>query len=294
MGGDGPHDTDGARDALERALRDRIRRDEAAFSTGGDGPGDRPADTLWDHVRRVARLAVSLGREEGVDPEACRLAGLFHDAGKFAGGRYHDDDLPEEQRSVRALRELAADHGLPAARVEPVAEAILQLYRDDPEPTPLARVLFDADNLDKLGPLGVANFFAKAGLRGRAMSLDLLRATTVELTYARSAPDALYTAAGRRRAAVRGAQTEAYFAGLFEALRDDGLADIVVEEAVHEGLPLVIATPRACSCGGALAREIREVPGMKCVRIHLRHRCTACGAEHELAFCRPRLGGGGA
>jgi len=273
----------GPRSPLERALRDRIREDEAAFARSGG-----PADTLWDHVARVASLAVSLGAEEGLDPEPCRLAGLFHDAGKFAGGRYHDDDRPEEQRSVATLRELAAAHGVPDAQVEPVAEAILQLYRDDPDPTPLAMVLFDADNLDKLGPLGVANFFAKAGLRGGGVSRDLLFQATVELTYARCAPRSLYTAAGRRRAAVRGAQTEAYFRALFDALRDDGLADVQVGEVEHEGLTLVVAAP-ACACGGALRRSVWEEPGMKCVRVHLRHECAACGEIHELVFCRPRL-----
>jgi putative nucleotidyltransferase with HDIG domain len=280
------HDDEGPRTALERELRGRLRDDETRYASSGDAGA---TDTLWDHSLRVARLAAGLGREEGIDPDSCRLAGLFHDAGKFAEGRYHDDDLPEEQRSVGVLEELATAHGLAGDQVAAVSEAILQLYRDDPQPTSLARVLFDADNLDKLGPLGVANYFTKAGLRGHAVSRDVLLQATVELTYARCAPRSLYTAAGRRRATHRGAQTEAFFRQLLDTLRDDGLHDLTIEEIDHQGLPLVVVTPPSCRCGGPLQRTIWESPGMKCTRVHLRHACKVCEQSHELAFCRPRL-----
>ncbi len=57
----------------------------------------------------------------------------------------------------------------------------------------MAAVLFDADNLDKLGPLGVANYFVKIGLRGRGISTSSILRLTVELTYARHAPRCLAT-----------------------------------------------------------------------------------------------------
>ena len=113
-----PHAT-----TLEQALRARIRRDEQAA-----GRPDRPPDTLWGHLQRVAAIAETLGREEGVEPALCRLAGLFHDAGKFAGGRYHGEDVPEEQLSVDALQALGGAHGLAEADLDAVAEAIEQLY----------------------------------------------------------------------------------------------------------------------------------------------------------------------
>ena len=265
-------------------LRDRIRADEAAF-----GRMDGTLDTLWGHVLRVAALAEHLGRTEGLDPALCRLAGLFHDAGKFTGGRYHDDQRPEEHRSVEVLREMGGHHGLPAALVDPVAEAIEQLYRDDPDPTPLACVLFDADNLDKLGPQGVANFFVKSGLRGQGLSLPLLHRVTVELTYARHAPRSLWSAAGRELARKRGPQTIRYFHDLLQQLREDGLADIRVEEVTFEGLQLDVATPSTCVCGGSQTRRIWQVAGMKCSEIHVEHACTTCEERVEIRFCRPRL-----
>jgi HD superfamily phosphodiesterase len=269
---------------LEAALRERVRAEEDSHTRS-----DRGSNTLWDHLQRVAILAERLGREEGVDPLACRLAGLFHDAGKFASGRYHGDDLPEEQRSVEALRELARDSDLEAGLVELVAESILQLYRDDPEPNDLTRVLFDADNLDKLGPLGVANFFIKAGLRGRAISRELLYGFTVELTYARHATRCLATATGRKLAGDRAPATTRALLDVIEQLRADGLHDFAVEQVEHDGLVLDVVSPAACTCGGAIARRVWDVAGLKCSEIHLEHRCQTCGEQSEIRFCRPRL-----
>ncbi len=269
---------------LEAALRKRIRSEEASYARR-----DRKTDSLWGHLERVARLAEALGRKEGADPQACRLAGLFHDAGKFAAGQYHQGEVAEEELSVAVLRELTQQRDLPAALVEEVGDAILQLYRDDPDPSPLAQVLFDADNLDKLGPLGVANYFVKSGLRGRGVSGARLFGITVELTYARHAQDCLHTAAGRDLARRRAAQTRRYFCELLDSLREDGLYDFRISQVVHDGLVLDVAAPERCTCGVSLDRRAWQVPGIKCNEIHLEHACASCGFRHELRFCRPRL-----
>jgi uncharacterized protein len=214
---------------------------------------------------------------------------MFHDAGKFSEGRYHHDERPEEEGSVECLRELGAEHGLDSQLVDEVAEAILQLYRDDPEPSPLAAVLFDADNLDKLGPLGVANYFTKIGLRGRGISKSSILRLTVELTYARHAPRCLATETGRRLAQPRAAATIRYIKDLIDSLRDDGLYDFHVEEVDFDGLTLDVVTPATCECGGRLERKVWEVPGLKCTEIHLKHTCAECESEKALRFCRPRL-----
>jgi uncharacterized protein len=271
-------------ESIAAALREQVREDEASY-----GRGDREPDSLWDHLERVSRLAERLGHLEGVDPIACKLAGLFHDAGKFSEGRYHQDERPEEMSSVECLRKLGEKHGLDSRLVDDVAEAILQLYRDDPEPSPLAAVLFDADNLDKLGPLGVANYFAKVGLRGRGISKSSILRLTVELTYARHAPRCLATETGRRLAHPRAEATVRYIRDLIDTLREDGLYDFQVEEVDFNGLTLDVVAPIACECGGKLDRSIWEVPGLKCSEIHLKHTCLDCGKDKKLRFCKPRL-----
>jgi uncharacterized protein len=270
--------------SLESALREHLRAEEARHS------GKRPApDTLWEHACRVARIAERLGAAEGLDPSSCRLAALFHDAGKFEEGRYHEDGRPEEERSVELLREMGLAHGLDEAQIAPIGEAVLQLYRDDPEPSPLARVLFDADNLDKLGPLGVANAFVKAGLRGSPLGPRLLLRLTVELTYARHAARAMHTRLGREWAGRRAEQTVVFVLSLLESLREDGLYDFRVEPVDFEGLTLDVVSPAACACGERLERRVWQEAGLKCTEIHLEHACTACRDRSEIRFCRPRL-----
>jgi len=269
---------------LTAALRDHLRAEEARHAQARPAP-----DTLWDHAQRVARIAERLGASEGLDPVTCRLAGLFHDAGKFEGGRYHEDGRAEEERSVELLREMGRAHGLDEQRIGAIGDAVLQLYRDDPDPTPLAQVLFDADNLDKLGSLGIANYFIKAGLRGSPLSPRLLYRLTVELTYARHAPQSMYTRPGREWARRRAQESIGFVTGLLTALREDGLYDFRIQPVDFEGLTLDVVAPAACTCGAPLARRIWQTAGMKCTEIHLEHACTACQERSEVRFCRPRL-----
>ncbi len=269
---------------LESDLRLRIRDEEDRHTRG-----DRGRDSLWDHLERVALLAEKLGRAEGIDPQTCRLAGLFHDAGKFAGGSYHKGDIPEEEKSVDVFIELAEKHGLDAAIVREVSESIRQLYREDPDPTPLTCVLFDADNLDKLGPLGIANYFVKAGLRGGGVSEKLLYRLTVELTYARYAPDCMATDAGRKAAVKRAPETIRFLCDLLDTLHEDDLYDFHIEEIEFDNLILDVVAPPTCACGGEINRRIWDIPGIKCSEIHLEHTCPSCGFKHEIRFCRPRL-----
>jgi uncharacterized protein len=214
---------------------------------------------------------------------------LFHDAGKFRGGSYHRDNRPEEEYSVDALMELAENESVPENLLQEVADSIRQLYREDPEPTLLTRVLFDADNLDKLGPLGVANFFIKSGLRGNGMSEDLLYRLTVELTYARHAPHCMATNTGRRWASKRAPETHRFLISLLNTLRDDDIYDFRIEEVLYDNLTLDVVSPSVCSCSGTLQRKIWKVPGIKCTEIHLEHTCSKCDKIHKMHFCSPRL-----
>ena len=269
---------------IEDSLRDHVQREETAADQG-----ERTVDSLWDHLSRTAGIAEQLGRAEGIDPATCRLAALFHDAGKFHEGQHHGDSVPEEQHSVEVLDRLAERHGVPEDQVAEISEAILQLYRGDPDPTPLAKVLFDADNLDKLGYLGAANFFVKRGLRGRGISPSFMIQFTVELTYARHAVGCMQTEAGQRLGATTGASDQSFFTSLLDQLREDGLADLVINELDFDGLLIDAVVPSTCSCGRALVPEIRQDEGIKCRKIHLVHACRDCDERYEVRFCRPRL-----
>lgn len=269
---------------VESTVRDQMQAEEAAH-----GRKDKPPNSLWGHALRVALIAERLGLAEGVSSAACRLAGIFHDAGKFGGGCYHQGDTPEEERSVVVLREITENMGLDPLLLDQVEESILQLYRDAPDPTQLTKILFDADNLDKLGTLGVANYFIKAGLRGGGITPSVLYRTTVELTYARHAPRILATESGRELARKRAPDTISFYKNLLDSLREDGLYDFRIDEVYYDGLTIDVVSPVECDCGEKLSRRIWDIPGLKCFEIHLEHSCSSCGPRHELQFCRPRL-----
>ncbi len=116
----------------------------------------------FDHVLRVWRLAMRIGREEGADLEVLQAAALLHDMGRpteRATGACH------AEVSAAMARKILSARSIPAARIEAVADAIAQhRYRGALAPESLeARVLFDADKLDAIGAIGLARAFAIAG-----------------------------------------------------------------------------------------------------------------------------------
>ena len=268
---------------IENKLRRKLLKEEAAyFSKKKDH-----VDSLWCHSSRVAAIAEKLGKEERMNPIACRLAGLFHDSGKFVDGRYHDDDLPEEQRSAELLRDIAQDRGIDAHLLDQVEESILQLYRNDPNPTHLTKILFDADNLDKLGLLGVSNFFTKVGLRGGGLSESVLYQLTVELTYARYTSKRFLTQSGKALAKQRSTDTIGFFKQMLCHLREEGIFDFCIREVTHNDITIDVVEPSSCSCGKQLERYIKDNVGIKCKEIHLEHFCDACGVINKFKFCEP-------
>jgi uncharacterized protein len=267
---------------IRNELGQHIRKEESSYGSDVSAP-----DTLMGHLDRVASYAVRLASEEGVDLLCAELAGLFHDAGKFHGGQYHKGDTPEEEYSVEILREMGKRNGLDPAIIEEASDAIRQLYLDDPKPTPLSMVLFDADNIDKMGLLGIANYFIKSGLRGEGITAEMLMDLTVELTYARYASRRLFTKTGRAIAERRSSDTIRFIHDFLESLKEDGLFDVRVERTSVSDLELEVITPSACHCGAKLAKKTWIEKGVKCTEIHLEIACTACDNRYKIKFCRP-------
>ncbi len=269
--------------SIRNALGQHIRREESAYSSTIKAP-----DTLMGHLERVAAYAVRLALQEGVDPLRAELAGLFHDAGKFYGGKYHEGNKPEEEYSIEVLQHLTGKDGLEQTVIEDVSDAIRQLYRDDFKQTPLSMVLFDADNLDKIGLLGIANYFIKSGLRGQGITTDMITDLTVELTYARYAARRFYTKTGRALAERRSTDTIYFIHHFLNALKEDGLFEARIEHTRVSDVDLEVVMPSTCNCGASM--EVKQTwieQGVKCTEIHLEMTCTSCDNRHKIKFCRP-------
>ncbi|MFB6203533.1 MAG: HD domain-containing protein [Candidatus Nanohaloarchaea archaeon] len=130
--------------------------------------GNEPAHD-WQHVQRVAKIGRELAEKEGADPETVRAAALLHDVGRSK----EREDIIEDHAEWGAekAREVLDRSEFPEEKIEDVVHCIrTHRYSTGPEPETLeARVLFDADNLDSMGAVGIARSFSFAGERGNAM-----------------------------------------------------------------------------------------------------------------------------
>lgn len=259
-----------------------------------------PSEFLLEHTRHTAAIAHTLALRERVDPLRPVLVALFHDAGKFHGGEYHKDDVPEEEHAARLAASLLEEWGVERAEIEAVTSALRGLYDDRLHGGQAGRIVQDADRLDKLGALGVGAFFTKATLRGRGLVDALAHTLSRELTYALAAPRSMLTESSKTLARERSARTVSFFDDLLVELESCGIAafdrrTLEIEGNFHgvDGTPartmqVTVVTPRACpDCEDAIALTHRLERGVKCETLKARLTCQACDYQREIAFCLP-------
>lgn len=270
-----------------KTIRQTLLHQETTYQRGRT---DAAFSSLWAHSSRVGRIAQHIARKEGCAEIPALLAGLMHDLGKFAYGKYHSDDTPEEQNVVRIAEEIL-NGTIYAPYVPTIKDAILSTYLDGETTHAIGRVVYDADCLDKLGNLGVAQFFAKQTLRQRFLGDDLLVRTSVELTYAHHAPETLKTATGRAIARHSSRQTRRFYTELIESWNMLGLGDFAIREEDIGGVVCVLAVPRACSCGGEMEHLSDIQDTLKCRCVVVRYLCRTCANENTYTFCLPNIKG---
>jgi uncharacterized protein len=275
-----------APEVLLRIRRTLIDQETAYQSESGSGE----YSSLWTHSSRVGRIAHRLAEAEGFDTEPALLAGLLHDIGKFADGVYHEDEIAEEEVAVRFAERFLSETAH-EKWIGVISEAILSLYREDQEASDIGRVVYDADRLDKLGYMGVAQFFAKNALRRHFLDNDMMVRASIELTYATHAQDTLKTVTGRALAQERSSRTRRFYSGLLEEWEKLGLGTFNILEEDIEGIACVLVVPDACECGGRLKLESDIRESVKCRSAVVRHFCSSCGFDSEFSFCLPNVKG---
>jgi HD superfamily phosphodiesterase len=284
--------------ALSPGLVERIRKiiedAEKKFSRKKDGkPG-----FLWEHTVLVAAQSYALAKAEKENRDLAALVALFHDSGKFAGGRYHSGDKPEEEEAARLARATLEEAGLKMADVGHVVRALRTLYRSGASRNRLADIVHDADFLSKFGYLGVANFFVKSTLRGRNLESAAMDYLSKELTYAAVLPSNMRTAAARRLAVKKSADTLRFYRAYLGELEDAHGIDFRIRtvEVPKPGgrgrrVPVTLVLPVACgSCGGRWESDFRTEKGLKCEKLEAGLRCSSCGEKRTISFCLPELG----
>jgi HD superfamily phosphodiesterase len=278
---------------LIAAARAVIEESEREFS-----PQRGEGSYLWEHSSHVAALGHRLALSGKSDPVLAAVVGLFHDAGKFAGGAYHRGDRAEEASAAEIAAPLLAAAGMRRADIRRVTGGLRALYASGARKSAEADIVHDADFLSKFGALGVAQFFIKSTLRGRTLREAMLGQLSKELTYAAGLPRNMRTAAGRKAAAKKSADTLRYFRALLGELRETQAADLRIRRVRVVGArggtsapEILLALPRACpDCGGPLELATRTEPGLKCEKLEAEIACPACGRRTGLSFCLPELG----
>lgn len=275
-------------------IKATIEASEVAFSLRSD------ADSfLWEHTCYVSSMAMTLSIMEKTDPLLPVITALFHDCGKFMGGTYHEDDVPEEENGAVIAEKILHGVGCPPSHIEIVMEALLGLYNDQKEKNRISQIVHDADFLVKFGYMGFANFFEKSVLRGRTMRHSILKSLSKELTYAASLGRNMFTESGKEMARSKAMVTRTLFENYLEELKEAGIAAYEIREmeinccqGPDDLIPLVLVLPTCCDgCGQEMTLSFDRDRGIKCEKLVVDIGCPHCrrNVGYDFSFCLPEL-----
>ena len=274
-------------------LREIIRDSEKAY----EGGSSESESFLWEHTTHVASIADRLAQSEKIDPLIPVMAALFHDAGKFVGGKYHAEGTTEEMESARIAERLMREYGMKAPGIRKVLSGLKALYNESIRKNRIAAILHDADFLSKFGALGVAAFFTKATLRGRTLRSAVLGHLSKELTYAACLHLNMHTAAGKTLAAKKAKATQKFFHSLLIELRDERIANLEIRRLKiphpshrHRLLAIWLVASQNCpGCGKDWNMGWTTEKDVKCNKLNIDWSCSHCGEQIETSFCLPEI-----
>lgn len=114
----------------------------------------------WEHTLRVSNWAWVLAREERADAERNLIAALFHDVSHFVS----EDYRKHGERSSEIAVDFMVKAGFPKDFVDDVSYAVMSHVAERNPKTVTAKILQDADTLDRFGFLRILLFGKTADL----------------------------------------------------------------------------------------------------------------------------------
>jgi len=281
---------------IER-IRQLIEDSERQFSQDRDNEKENVDSFLWEHTIHVAAIARKIALAEDVNATEAVITALFHDSGKFLGGHYHSDDIPEEERAAHFAEEVLTEEGMDKEKIDTITSSLTALYNEKQSPSRITDVVHDADFLAKFGYLGVANFFVKSALRGQNLYKTLISSLSKELTYAATLKDNMRTATGEKMAEKKSVATLDYYRGLLDELREAGIAFFKIIEEVfpcpknpNKILTLRMAVPEVCpDCSNELSMSFTSQTQTKCEQLSAKIHCVHCSNHYQISFCLPEI-----
>ena len=278
---------------LIQKVQEIIRDSENTY----EGHGGHSESHLWEHTMHVTAIACRLAYSEKIDPLIPSIAALFHDAGKFSGGHYHSKNTIEEEESARIAERLLRQFGMKKADIRRVLSGLRALYNEKAAKNIVAAIIHDADFLSKFGALGVAGFFTKSVLRGRTLRSSILGYLSKELTYAACLPLNMHTAAGRKLAKTKSADSLKFFRSLLDELKDARISNLKIRHmripVPHSGKRFfkvrLVVSPACPECNGPWDMVWATEKGIKCTKLNIDWDCSRCGKRLETSFCLPEI-----
>lgn len=101
----------------------------------------------WEHTLRVAYWAWRLAKEEKANVEKCVIAALLHDVSHFVSEEYRQHGV----RSAEIAREFLLEQGYSQDFIEHIAYSVVSHVAESAPKTIEAKILQDADTLDRFG-----------------------------------------------------------------------------------------------------------------------------------------------
>lgn len=123
----------------------------------------------WPHVQRVLHLCMVISKFEdaAVDLDIIKVAALLHDVAKHIEKR--DSSLDHGDVGAVMAENFLKSVGFSEEKIRLICHAI-RVHTHREEPTSLeAKILHDADFIDKLGAVGTATVFIKACLTNKTI-----------------------------------------------------------------------------------------------------------------------------
>lgn len=167
-----------------RKRKDRKRLDSILYN----------ADYRWQHSLRVTQFGRVIAENEGADVQLVSAACLLHDLAWFDTGIH--DSREHGRIGARIARPFLEECGYPSGEVENICYSIAtHVDVEDPE-TLEARIVSDADNVDRFGPYRVLQMcFSNLGDYDQLADILSQRITRLE-QYRRKNP--MFTTTGKQ------------------------------------------------------------------------------------------------
>lgn len=118
----------------------------------------------FDHVERVLKMAVHIGKKEKADLEILRIAAVLHDISRKSQDHQKGKTDHAQEGASEAMKILKF-HKVSDEKIAKIIHCIeSHRFRSSKKPQTLeAKILFDADKLDSIGAIGIGRAFLFAG-----------------------------------------------------------------------------------------------------------------------------------